>query len=113
MLAPLRIAAWRTGQAGALVVLTALTTAVAAHAETHVVTIEGMAFTPSSLTVRRGDTVVWRNKDAVPHTASASGRFDSGKIPAGKSWRHAMKKAGSYDYVCTYHPGMKAAVVVQ
>ena len=26
---------------------------------------------------------------------------------------HAMKKAGRHEYVCTFHPGMKAVVVVQ
>ena len=90
-----------------------------ARAETHVVTIEGMAFTPATLTVKRGDSVVWRNKDLVPHTATATatgapkGRFDSGNIAAGKSWAHVMRTAGHLDYVCAYHPGMKASLEVQ
>ena len=90
-----------------------------ARAETHFVTIEGMAFTPSTLTIKRGDSVVWRNKDLVPHTATttaaatAKGRFDSGSIAAGKSWTRVMRAAGQFDYVCTYHPGMKASLVVQ
>lgn len=84
-----------------------------AGAATHTVKIEGMQFVPATLTVQRGDTIVWQNKDVVPHTATARGGFDSGNIAAGKKWSHAMKKAGSYDYVCTFHPGMKAKVVVQ
>ena len=84
-----------------------------AAAATHTVVIEGMQFVPATVTVQRGDTIVWQNKDVVPHTATAQGRFDSGNIAVGRSWSHAMKKAGSYDYVCTFHPGMKAKVVVQ
>ena len=84
-----------------------------AAAATHTVKIEGMQFVPATLTVRRGDKVVWQNKDVVPHTATAKGKFDSGHIAAGGNWSHAMKKAGRHDYVCTFHPGMKAVVVVQ
>ena len=82
-------------------------------AATHTVKIEGMQFVPASLTVKKGDRIVWQNKDVVPHTVTAKGRFDSGSIATGKSWSHAMVKAGRYDYVCTFHPGMKAVVVVQ
>jgi plastocyanin len=84
-----------------------------AAAATHTVTIEGMQFMPATLTVKRGDKVVWQNKDVVPHTATAKGKFDSGNIAAGNRWSRAMKKAGRYDYICTFHPGMKAVVVVQ
>lgn len=86
---------------------------LAAQAATHTVTIEGMKFAPATLTVKRGDRIVWRNKDVVPHTATASKAFDSGSIAAGRSWSHAAPKPGRYDYVCTFHPGMKATLVVQ
>ena len=82
-------------------------------AATHTVTIEGMKFSPATVTVKKGDKVVWQNKDMVPHTATAKGRFDSGSIAQGKSWSHAMSKAGRYDYICNFHPGMKATVVVE
>ena len=39
--------------------------------ETHTVTIEEMRFQPERLTVARGDTIVWVNKDLVPHTATS------------------------------------------
>ena len=84
-----------------------------AGAATHTVKIEGMQFVPATLTVKRGDKVVWQNKDVVPHTATAKGSFDSGSIATGKSWSHSMGKAGRFDYVCTFHPGMKATVVVE
>lgn len=85
----------------------------AALAATHVVTIEGMRFQPAEVTVRPGDKVVWRNKDMVPHTATAAGRFDSREIGAGRSWTWTARGRGRHGYVCTYHPGMTGAVVVQ
>lgn len=90
-----------------------------AAADTHTVTIEGMAYRPPTLTVRRGDTVVWRNKDVVPHTATAApsptpaGHFDSGHLAPGAAWSWTASSSGRFDYVCTYHPGMKATVVIR
>ena len=85
----------------------------AAAGATHTVKIEGMQYLPATLTVKRGDKVVWQNTDVVPHTATAKGAFDSGPIAAGRSGSRTMGKAGRFDYVCTFHPGMKAVVVVQ
>jgi plastocyanin len=87
--------------------------AVAAFAARHTVVIEGMQFVPATLTVKRGDTVVWVNKDLVPHTATSAGSFDSRTIAANASWSHAARKAGRFDYLCTLHPMMKATLVVE
>jgi plastocyanin len=77
------------------------------------VTIEAMQFTPAVLTVHQGDTVVWVNRDLVPHTATVPRAFDSGEIAAGRSWKMIAKTKGRYDYVCTMHPTMKATLVVE
>lgn len=80
----------------------------------HTITIEGNAFRPDDLTVDRGDTVVWVNRDFYPHTATDSeGRFDSGTIPANGSWSLAAEAAGELRYVCTLHPTMKATLRVR
>jgi plastocyanin len=80
---------------------------------THTITIEGMQFTPAELTVKRGDRVVWVNKDLVTHTATAGKAFDSGNIGANESWAHVMSQPGRYDYMCTLHPTMKATLIVE
>ena len=85
----------------------------AAGAQTRTITIEGMQFAPASFTVKQGDTVVWENRDLVPHTVTAHGTCDSGPIAAGKSWRLVAKKAGRFEYACTLHPTMKATLVVE
>ena len=82
--------------------------------KTHTVTMENMRFQPQSLTVAPGDTVVWVNKDLVPHTAtSKAGGFDSQIIPAEKSWRFTARKKGEFAYVCTFHPTMTAMLRVE
>ena len=82
---------------------------------THTVTIDATSFKPASLTVAPGDAVVWVNKDIIPHTATSAkqGLFDSGTIAPGKSWRHTFKSAGTFDYVCIFHPTMKGKTVVK
>lgn len=86
---------------------------VAVAAGTHEVKIAGMQFAPATLIVQRGDTVTWRNDDPVPHTATAAGAFDSGNIAPGKTFSRRMDRPGDYDYVCTYHPGMKGRIEVK
>ena len=80
---------------------------------TRTITIEDMQFVPDVVTVKRGDHVVWLNKDLVPHTVTAAKVFDSGAITPGKSWRMSTVKPGRYDYVCTLHPTMKATLLVE
>ena len=79
----------------------------------HTVAIDGFAYKPAELTVARGDAVVWRNDDPVPHTVTAKGAFDSGSIAAGGSWKYVAKKPGRYAYRCTFHPIMKGTLVVR
>ena len=72
-----------------------------------------MAFVPAELHARAGDTVVWTNRDVVPHTATAAGRFDSGVIAGGGEWRLVVKESGTFAYVCSLHPPMKATLTVR
>jgi len=87
--------------------------AVAAQATTHTVIIDGLKYQPETVTAKRGDTIVWINKDPFPHTVTAKGVFDSREIPEGKSWRYTPRKAGEYAYVCTLHPNMKGTLKVE
>jgi plastocyanin len=72
-----------------------------------------LLYVPETLKIRRGDVVVWINKDPFPHTVTAAGGFDSGPIAAGKSWRFTAHKAGPFNYVCTLHSNMKGTLEVE
>ena len=80
---------------------------------THEVVIQGLLNVPETVTVKRGDIVVWTNKDPFPHTVTATGAFDSGPIAAGKSWRFTARRVGTYSYVCSLHSNMKGTLRVE
>lgn len=86
--------------------------APAAASKVHQVTIKNFAFNPAVITIKKGDTVNWTNEDSVPHTVTGAG-FDSRTLSPGKSYSYTFNDAGSYDYVCSIHPNMKAKVVAQ
>jgi len=96
-----------------IVALANFTAPAAANAASHTIVIEGVRYEPATLTIKRGDSVTWVNKDPYPHTATASGTFDSRSIAANRSWTFTARNAGRYDYVCTLHPNMKATLIVE
>jgi plastocyanin len=103
---------------GAALVLACVAVLAAADANaagtTHAVRIEGMKFIPERLEVARGDTVVWTNKDFLPHSVTASeARVESGDLAPDKSWRFTARKKGEIHYICRLHPVMKGVLVVK
>ncbi len=80
----------------------------------HTVDIESVAFTPATLEVKSGDTVIWKNKDPFPHNVVAENKgFRSGDFQGGHSWKFKTGKKGTFSYVCTLHPNMKAVLIVK
>ena len=76
--------------------------------------MRNMAFAPARLEVAAGTTVEWTNNDPLPHTVtSATGAFESGLIPSGRTWRFTFTTPGTYEYACTPHPFMKGVVIVR
>jgi len=78
------------------------------------VTIQNFAFSPSTITVKVGDSITWTNQDTAGHSATADDNsFDTGILSQGQSKSITFSKAGTYTYHCSVHPMMKATVVVQ
>lgn len=103
-------------RAALVLICAAVFSAAGAHAEgkTHTVRIEGMKFVPERLEVAAGDTVVWTNKDFLPHSVTASeARVESGDLAPNKSWRFVARKKGETRYTCRLHPVMKGVLVVK
>ena len=71
-------------------------------------------FSPATLTIRVGTTVIWKNVSAVPHTLTSDDgqTFDSGTVAVGGTYRFTFKTAGVFAYHCNYHPYMRARIVV-
>jgi plastocyanin len=76
---------------------------------------EDIAFNPAEVTVSVGDTVTWTNNDSVGHdvTADSFSSGDPGGMAPGDTFEQTFDEAGTFDYVCTVHPGMEGTVVVE
>ena len=74
-----------------------------------------MAFHPETLEVRRGDTIVWINRDIVPHTATStrSGEWETGPLLPEESGRYLARHAGEEPYFCRLHPVMLGRLIVR
>ena len=79
------------------------------------VVMEGTEFDPASVTVSAGDTVTWTNDSNFGHDVTGDGfkSGDPGGMQNGDTFEHTFDKAGTFDYVCTVHPGMEGAVKVK
>jgi plastocyanin len=78
------------------------------------VVIQNFAFAPGTITVAKGTTVTWSNKDSAAHTVTVdSGNGpQSGELQNGQSYSYKFDQAGKFSYHCKLHQQMKAAVTV-
>ncbi len=78
------------------------------------VTIQGFAFSPSTLTVSVGTKVTWTNKDGTTHTVTSdTGVFNSGNVANGGSYTYTFNTAGTFSYHCSIHSTMTGTIVVK
>ncbi len=94
--------------------LLAGTPSVAANGASADVKIDNFSFGPQTLTVSVGTTVVWTNRDDIPHTVvSPDGVFKSKVRDTDEKFSYTFIKAGTYPYFCSVHPKMTGKIVVQ
>ena len=90
-----------------------------------------MTFNPATLTIKRGETVTWKNDYDLVHTATAdpskvedqtlvelpagAAAWDSGNIAKDQVWSHTFETPGIYRYVCLPHlmAGMVGEIIVE
>ena len=73
-------------------------------------------FTQKALTVKVGDSVVFKNEDPFAHNVfslSDSKTFDLGSYPKGQSKTVTFDKPGTVEVECAIHPGMQIVVEVK
>ncbi|HEX2365643.1 MAG TPA: cupredoxin domain-containing protein [Bradyrhizobium sp.] len=89
------------------------TMAVPAHAATITIVMENLVISPAEVSAKVGDTLELVNKDVLAHTATATnGDFDV-TMPPKKTVTYVLKKAGTVDYYCRFHPNMKATLKIE
>jgi plastocyanin len=90
-----------------------LSMVVPAHAATIEITMDNLVISPAEATAKVGDTIQWINKDVFAHTATAkNGDFDV-MLPPKKTAISVLKKPGTVEYYCRYHPNMKATLKIE
>jgi len=98
--------------AGLVVLFAAGSRASAADAtEVH---IDNFKFAPNVLTVPKGATITWVNRDDIPHSVVVpSLGFHSHPMDTDGTTTFTFNQPGHYDYLCGLHPFMKGQVIVQ
>lgn len=80
------------------------------------IAISNFAFSPSTLTVKKGTMVTWTNQDSAPHTVTDDSDTahgpNSGQFSSGKTYSFTFGTVGTYHYHCAVHPDMKGTIVV-
>ena len=95
-----------------ILVALVLGASVSARAETIQISMENLEISPAQVSAKVGDTIEWINKDVLAHTATArNGDWDV-MLPPKKSGTLVLKKAGTVEYYCRFHPNMKATLTV-
>ena len=87
--------------------------ALPAHAAEVKVGIDNFSFTPQSVTIKPGDTVIFENHDDIPHlVADSAGNFRSKALDTNDKYSVSFDKPGAIAYFCGLHPQMKGRIVV-
>jgi plastocyanin len=79
------------------------------------VTMKNLAFSPTSVSAKVGQTVQWTNQDTPPHNVvyvSGPKFTSSGTLNTGGQFKLKLTQPGTIHYICSIHPFMKATIVV-
>ena len=84
------------------------------------VSMVDFSFSPDTVRVNPGDSVIWTNNGTFIHTSTSGvngvldGLWNSGDLPHGATFVHAFPAGGTFNYYCMHHylSGMKGVVAV-
>jgi plastocyanin len=97
-----------------LLLVVAFWTGAATRPRSHVVSMSDFQFKPAIVHASVGDTIVWQNRDIVPHTAQGDdGSWDTKHIAAKQQQITVVKQRGTQEFTCLYHANMKGKLIVE
>lgn len=71
---------------------------------TNEIWLEYKMFQPTQLSITKGTTITFTNKDNADHTAhETSNLFYSGKLHSGNSYSYTFNTPGTYYIYCDFH----------
>ena len=87
----------------------------ATAAKTVTIDIANFEFKTPVVTIKKGDTVKWTQRDSVGHTVTSDNNVweSSPTLKSGETFEHMFMEAGTFTYHCTPHPYMKGKVIVE
>lgn len=76
------------------------------------VVVQDHKFQPAEITIQKGNSVTWVNRDSVAHTVTGKD-FDSGRLNMDQTFQKTFNETGTFEYYCKPHPYMIGKVIVQ
>lgn len=76
------------------------------------VVVQDHKFQPAEITIQKGNSVTWVNRDSVAHTVTGKD-FDSGRLNTDQTFQKTFNETGTFEYYCKPHPYMIGKVIVQ
>lgn len=100
------------GVAGAAALSVSTGSAAKAESREFTVVMDNMNFGRMPAGAKVGDTIIWVNRDTVPHTATTRVKGFDIRLQPGQRAKMTLKKAGNYAVYCIYHPAMRTTLKV-
>jgi len=77
------------------------------------VRIKNLQFLPRSMNIPKATKVEWVNEDDAEHTVTFDSLSIDAKIPKGGAFSYTFNEPGTFDYRCSFHPGMTGTIIVE
>jgi len=90
----------------------ALCMAAPALAADYAIVLDKMKFGPLPAELHPGDTITWQNHDIFRHSATARDKSFDIDLPPRAEVRMVVGQAGTVEFFCKFHPGMKGSLVI-
>jgi plastocyanin len=84
----------------------------AGAAETIRVGVDKLTYTPAQVSAHVGDTIEWVNADFVAHSATSRVKEWDVTLPVKGRGHVTLKRAGTIEYYCRFHPNMVGHISV-
>ena len=102
----------RASIAAIIAIAAAAPSSAAGAGHQYTVAMANMAFGPIPSGLKTGDSLLFVNKDSVPHTVTARDHSFDLRIGPGQSGRLNLTKAGTYQIYCILHAPMRGSFTV-
>ncbi len=86
-----------------------------AQTQTLNISLINFAFSPNTLNINIGDTVIWTNNDSAPHQIKGDSltSISGTAMNKGQTYSFTFNDIGTFNYHCAIHPSMKGIITVK